>query len=75
MIFDGTDLKYILEKHGFSLSDVAKQLKVTPQTVFLVVRGYRTSRRVITHIEKLLDMKPGTLVISRERRDELVKVA
>lgn len=75
MIYDGADVKYLLEKKGFSFSDVARQLDVTPQTVYHVARGIIKSKRVVQHIEKLLDMAPGSLEISREKRNDLVKVA
>ena len=75
MICDGSDLKYLLEKKGFSLSDVAKQLEVTPQTIFHVVMGLKSSQRVVRHIEKLLGLAPGTLEITREKRDAIVKFA
>jgi len=75
MLYDGADVKYLLEKKGYRLTDVAKQLDITPQAVFLVVRGFMTSQRVIRHIEKLLGMAPNTLEISREKRDAIVKVA
>ena len=75
MVCDGADIKYLLEKKGYSFSDVARQLHVTPQTVFHVARGIKRSQRVLHYIEMLLGMKPGTLKISREKRDALVKVA
>ena len=75
MIYDGADVKYLLEKKGYRLTDVARQLDITPQAVFYVVRGYMTSKRVKRHIEKLLGMAPGKLVISREKRNAIVKVA
>jgi len=75
MIYDGSDIKYLLEKKGFNLSDVARQLNVTPQNVFSVIYGLCTSQRVVRHIETLLCLTPGTLHISKEKRDALVKVA
>ena len=75
MICDGNDLQYLLKKKGFSLSDVARQIEVTPQIIFHVVNGIKKSQRVIQYIEKLLGLKKGSLEISRDKRDALVKVA
>ena len=75
MVVDGTDLKYLLEKKGYSLTDIARQLDITPQTVFRVVRGLQASRRVKSHIESLLGIAPGELEIMKNGRDELVEVA
>ena len=58
MIYDGTDVKYLLEKRGYSFTDVARQLDVTPQTVYHVARGIFKSKRVVLHIEKLLGLAP-----------------
>jgi plasmid maintenance system antidote protein VapI len=62
---NGSDLKYLLEKRGYSLTDVARELGVTTQCISLVIWGRKTSRPVIDHIERLLGMKPGTLRICR----------
>jgi len=75
MIYDGNDIQYLLKKKGLSLTDVARQLNVTTPAIFLVIRGFKTSQRVVHHIEKLLGMAPNTLEISREKRDAIVKVA
>ena len=75
MIYDGYDIQYYLKKKGFNLTDVARQLNVAPQNVYQVIYGKNVSKRVINHIEKLLGFIPGTLEISREKRDKLIKVA
>lgn len=75
MVYDGSDVKYLLEKKGYNFTDVARELGITPQVVYLVARGIKRSQRVTSHIEKLLGMAPGTLEISREKRDALIKVA
>ena len=63
MICDGVDLKYLLEKKGYSFSNIARNINVTPQHVFRVVRGYSKSERVIRHIEDILSLVPGELEI------------
>ncbi|MBA7546716.1 hypothetical protein ES705_39111 [subsurface metagenome] len=76
MIYDGYDIKYLLlKKKGYSLTDIGQQLNVSVENVHQVIFGKTVSKRVINHIEKLLGMAPGTLEISREKRDALVKVA
>lgn len=75
MIYDGADIKYLLEKKGYRYTDVARELGITPQVVFLVARGIKRSQRVTRHIEQLLGIAPGTLEITSEKRDALVKVA
>jgi transcriptional regulator with XRE-family HTH domain len=62
---NGSDLKYLLEKKGYSLSDVARDLDVTPQAVHMVVWGVIASQRIVSYIEKLLDFTPGKLRIAR----------
>lgn len=75
MILDGADVRYLLQKKGFSFTDVARQIGVTPGGVFLVSTGQRKSKRITSYIENLLGIKPGTLEITPLKRDELVKVA
>jgi len=72
---DGSDIKYLLEKKGYSLSDVARDLGLRPQTVHMVVWGQGTSQRVIEYIEKLLGMKAGTLQIKQGRRADILRAA
>ncbi len=72
---DGSDIKYLLEKKGYSLSDVARDLRVTPQAVQKIIWGDGTSQRVIEYIEKLLGMKAGTLRIIRKRRADILRAA
>lgn len=72
---DGTEIKYLLERRGYSLSDVARQLGVTPQNIWMIIWGCGTSQRVIAHIETLLGMKPGTLRIAKRKRTNILKAA
>ena len=75
MVYNNFDLKYILEKKGYSLSDVALKLDVTPQTIFHVIWDMATSQRFVRNLEKLLDITSGSLEISREKRNAIIKVA
>ncbi len=63
--YDGSDIKYLLEKKGYSLSDVGRELEVTPQAVWQVIWGLDASQRIVAHIERLLGWKPGRLRIAR----------
>lgn len=72
---DGSDIKYLLEKHGYNYSKIARDLKVNKSTVHRVANGELISPRVKRAIEKALGLKAGTLKISREQRPPLVKVA
>lgn len=63
--YDGADIKYLLEKRGVSLADVARQAGVTPSCVNHVIWGKGTSQYVVMHIERLLGWKPGRLQIAR----------
>jgi predicted transcriptional regulator len=63
--YDGSDIKYLLDKKGYSLTDVAKELGVTPTCVHHVIWGNTVSARVVEHIERLLEWKPGKLKIAR----------
>ena len=71
MRLDASDIKYLLEKKGFSLSDVARQVGVTPQCVHLVVRGVITSKRVAAQIAKLLGYEDGKLRIAKAKQSRL----
>lgn len=75
MVADGEDLKYLLRKKGYSMSDVARKLGITPQVVQRVIMGLDKSQRVKTYVETLLGLEPGSLEISREKRDALVGAA
>ena len=75
MVYDGHDIHYFLKKKGYSLTDVAHQLGVSPQNIYQIIHGICVSKRVTEHIEELLGFAPGILEISREKRDELIKVA
>ena len=72
---DGSDIKYLLEKKGYSLSDVARDLEISPQAVWNYAWGFGSSQKIASHIERLLDMKPGTLRISKGRRPLICKAA
>jgi len=72
---DGIKIKYLLERKGYSLTDVAQELGGSPQNVCNVIWGRCTSRPVLQKIETLLGMRPGSLEISREKTDSLIKVA
>jgi lambda repressor-like predicted transcriptional regulator len=63
--YNGSDIKYLLDKKGYSLSAVAREIGVTPQCVHLVIWGIGTSRPVVEFIERLLGWKPGALKIAR----------
>ena len=75
MTLDGTDIKYLLEKHGYSYAKIARELKVTRTSVHETAKGRITSRRIQSHIEKLLGLERGTLKISKERLPPLIKAA
>jgi len=75
MTYDGIDILYLLKKRGISMTDVAQQLKCSTPHIFCVINGRYRSPVVIRHIEKLLDMRPGTLRISPKTESSLVKVA
>jgi hypothetical protein len=64
-VYTGTDIKYLLEKKGYTLTAVAHEIGVSLQCVHLVVWGQSTSRRVVNHIERLLGFEPGTIKIHR----------
>jgi len=63
--YDGTDIKFLLEKKGYSLSDVARELGLYPQTVWQIIWGFGKSQRIVSHIERLLGWTPGKLKIAR----------
>ncbi len=63
--YTGTDIKYLLEKRGYTLSSVAVELGVSPACVHHVIWGNGVSARVVEHIERLLGWKPGKLRIAR----------
>ena len=75
MVYDGNDIQYLLKKKNLSLTDVARELGVSTPAIFYVIRGFKKSKRIIQHIEKRLGMYPGSLEISREKREALIKVA
>lgn len=75
---DGSDIKYRLSKKRIKLKDIGEELGVTTQAVHNIIWGKRTSQRIKSHIERLLDMKPDTLVIKeikKECRSQMEKVA
>ena len=72
---DGVRIKYLLERKGYSQTDVARELGSSIPNVCNVIWGRCTSRHVIQKIEQLLDMEPGTLEITREKTDPMIKVA
>ena len=74
MVYDGNDIRYLLRKKNLSYTDIARNLGITPQAVFMVANGVIKSDRVIRYFEKLLGMRNGTLEISREPLDALIKV-
>ncbi len=61
-------IKSALSLKGLSLSDIARQLRVTPSTVSIVSRGFRRSRRVECAIAAALDMDHATLWPERRRQ-------
>ena len=63
--YDGNDIKCLLGKRGYSLSDVGRELGVTPQAVWNVAWGLSVSQMIATYIERLLGWKPGRLKIAR----------
>ena len=74
MLYDGSDIKYLLEKKGYSLSDVAIELDVTPQTVYHVIWGIQSSKRVLDHIKNILGIK-RKFEVSRIKKNDSVMVA
>lgn len=59
------DIKAALEKAGSSQADIARDLKVSKTTVFKVIRGRDSSRRVADAIAKKIgkpvsEIWPGT---------------
>ena len=75
MLLDGYDVQYLLLKKNITFTDIARELDVTPQNIFMVVKGGRKSQRVLRHIEKLLGIAPETLEITNEKREALFEVA
>jgi predicted transcriptional regulator len=75
MVLDGADIKYLLEKKGHTMRDVAEAVGVTPSAVCYTIWGQTQSRRITNRIETLLGMEPGTLEISKEKRDALIGAA
>lgn len=73
MFYDGSDIKYLLEKKGYSLSDVAIELDITPQTVHHVIWGIQSSKRVLDHIKNILNIK-NEFKVSRTKKDVNVLV-
>ncbi len=63
--YDGTDIKYFLEKKGYTLRSVARDLDISPTCVNHVIWGRLTSHRIVEHIERLLEWEPGKLKIAR----------
>lgn len=74
MICSGLDIRYLLEKKAFNHSYMARELNITPQVIFLVTRGVKKSQRVTIYIEMFLNIAPGKLELSNERRNTLVEV-
>lgn len=50
-----------LLKRGYTLADVARQLNLSDTTIQMVIEDKGKSRRVASHIEKLLEVPKGTL--------------
>jgi len=75
MKLDGTDIKFLLEKKGYNLSDVARDMAITPQGVQRIIWGLAQSRRVTAYIETLLGLRPESLIISRSRTKNALKAA
>lgn len=50
-----------LLKRGYTLTDVARQLNLSDTTIQMVIDDRGKSRRVASHIEKLLEVPKGTL--------------
>ena len=75
MTYDGIDILYLLKKRGINMIDVSRQINCSLGHVHYVIHGKYRSPVVIRHIEKLLDMRPGTLRISPKTESSLVKVA
>lgn len=60
-------IKSALSLKGLTLSDIARQLSVTPSTVSIVSRGFRRSHRVECAIAAALNLDHA--VLWPERRD------
>ncbi len=61
-------IKAALQLRGRSLSSVARDLNVTPTTVSIVSRGFRTSRRIESKIASELGCKAEELWPERYMR-------
>lgn len=66
--YDGYDIRTFLGRKGYTLTDVGRELGVTPQAVHLVIWGAITSQRIVFHIERLLGWTPGKLKIARRNK-------
>lgn len=49
-------IQYYLKVRGFSLSDIARDLEITPQAVWNVVTGLSNSRRVDEWLKNHIDL-------------------
>ena len=50
-----------LLKRGYTLTDIARELGITINSVRFVIEGQAKSRRVASRIEELLEVPKGTL--------------
>ena len=62
---NGADIKYLLDKKGFYLSDVARELGVSVTLIHHIIYGKASSCRITKNIEHFLEFLPGTLKIMR----------
>lgn len=62
------NIKYLLGIRGYSISSIARDLGISRQAVHQVISGQNGSRKISAHIERLLGMKPGTLIVNKEVR-------
>jgi len=63
-------IKAALGLKGISLSDIARELSITPSTVSIVSKGYRRSRRVEEAIASALGQPAETIWPERYREKE-----
>jgi len=62
-------IKYRLRIAGYSLSDIARELSITPKSVSAVCRGFGRSKRVEALIAEKLGETPQALWPERYEED------
>lgn len=75
MTYTGPYIQYLLKNRGYSFSDVARELGVSPQMVYQVAYGLATSGKVLAKIEETIGLRHGSLTISRKKYRVVAEVA